>query len=421
MKVFNNYLKGARIVNSKLLRNVLHNPLILPFYVPSLIFAFSQGLLVPVLPLYAGEFKVSYGLIGLVLAGEALGTMLGDVPAGMLLRRIGDKGVMALGLACAALSTVALIWAGSILAVFALRLLAGFGRAMYNISRHVYVVEAIPLANRGRAIALFGGIFRIGGFLGPAVGGAVAAAYSLKAPFLVFGLACSVAVLLVALFVRINGKVEAETLSDPKGHGSHLRSTLKTQYRVLLAAGSGQIFAQMIRGGRRIIIPLYGAEALGLDVQQIGFIISVAAAVDMSLFYPAGWVMDRWGRKFAVVPSFTIQAIGIGLIPLASGFLGLLLASSLMGFGNGIGSGTMMTVGGDLAPEGSRGEFLGIWRLIGDIGSSGGPLIAGAVADLLVLPAAAWAMSGAGLAAALIFIFFVPETLKTRRRITWLS
>ena len=402
------------------MRRLLRNPLILPFYVPSLIFAFSQGLLTPVLPLYAGEFKVSYGLIGLVLAGEALGTMLGDIPAGMLLRRLGDKPVMIFGLTCAALSTVALVWVDSIFIVFTLRLLAGFGRAMYNISRHLYVVEAIPIASRGRAIALFGGIFRFGGFIGPAVGGTIAAIYGLRAPFLLFGLVCGIGILLVAVFVHVDDEA-AEKLPDPGGHFSHLLSILKTQYRVLLSAGSGQIFAQMIRSSRGIIIPLYGADVLGLDVQQIGFIASATAAIDMSLFYPAGLIMDGLGRKFAIVPSFIIQAIGIALVPFTAGFWGLLLASGLMGFGNGISAGTMMTVGGDLAPEGLRGEFLGVWRLIGDIGSSGGPLIAGVVADLLVLSAASWAMAGAGLAAALIFVFFVPETLKLRRRITWLS
>ena len=93
-----------------------------------------------------------------------------------------------------------------------------------------------------------------------------------------------------------------------------------------------------------------------------------------------------------------------------------MLAASLIGFGNGLGSGTMMTLGADLAPRGARGEFLGIWRLIGDAGFTGGPIIAGAVADLVVLQAAALTVSGAGLIAAIIFALLVPETLQGRRR-----
>jgi hypothetical protein len=65
-----------------------------------------------------------------------------------------------------------------------------------------------------------------------------------------------------------------------------------------------------------------------------------------------------------------------------------------------------------LAPEDARGEFLGVWRLIGDAGASGGPLAVGGVADLMALPAAIWVISAAGLVASAVFAFFVPETLR---------
>ena len=72
----------------------------------------------------------------------------------------------------------------------------------------------------------------------------------------------------------------------------------------------------------------------------------------------------------------------------------------------------MMTLGADLAPVDSRGEFLGVWRLIGDLGSAGGPLIVGGIAGALALGAAALVISGAGGLAASVFAFLVPETLK---------
>ena len=87
-----------------------------------------------------------------------------------------------------------------------------------------------------------------------------------------------------------------------------------------------------------------------------------------------------------------------------------------MSFANGLSSGTMMTLGSDLAPHSARGEFLGMWRLVGDGGVMGGPAVVGGIADLLSLPAAALVLSGAGLAAAGIFTFFVPETLVKRKK-----
>jgi MFS family permease len=120
--------------------------------------------------------------------------------------------------------------------------------------------------------------------------------------------------------------------------------------------------------------------------------------------------MDKLGRKYAIVPSFTLQALGLLVIPFAGGFAGLLVAATLTGLGNGLSSGTMMTLGSDLAPKDSLGEFLGVWRLIGDSGFTGGPVIVGVIADVLALPAAALVMATIGFVSAGLFAFAVPET-----------
>src|SRR5205823_3872686 len=134
--------------------------------------------------------------------------------------------------------------------------------------------------------------------------------------------------------------------------------------------------------------------------------------IDMSLFIPAGMIMDRFGRKFASVPSFAVMALGMAMIPLAYDYVSLLVAVSVIGLGNGLGSGTMFTLGADLAPEGATGEFLGMWRLIGDVGSTGGPVVVGGIADLVGLGAAALTLAGVGVLSAVTLSVFVKETLQ---------
>ena len=102
----------------------------------------------------------------------------------------------------------------------------------------------------------------------------------------------------------------------------------------------------------------------------------------------------------------------MGLIPFTGSFATLLLATGLIGFGNGLGSGTMMTLGADLAPPGALGEFLGIWRLIGDGGALGGPILVGSIAEALSLSPAIFVIATVGLLSAGILGFFVPETLR---------
>ncbi|MEE8398070.1 MAG: MFS transporter [Desulfobacterales bacterium] len=398
------------------MKRVLHNSVILPVYLPSIIFAFSQSMLIPVMPLYVLSFDISYSIVGIVLACTGLGMLLSDVPAGMLIRRLGMKWTMVLGIVTVIFSTMALFWAHTIPEVIVYRLLTGFGMALYSVSRHTYMAENIILEGRGRAIALFGGINRIGRFAGPAVGGIIATAYGLRVPLLWVGFIEIVALMAVIFFVRTDKDTRPVGLPEASSGSSIFFTTLKAHYRVFATAGSGQLFAQMIRAGRGVIIPLYAAGIIGLDVQEIGLIISIAAAIDMLLFYPTGIIMDRYGRKFAIVPSFFLQAVGMCLVPFTESFTGLMAATMLIGFGNGLGSGVMMTLGADLAPEDSRGEFLGMWRLIGDSGFTGAPLLVGGIADLIGLSMSAWALSGAGMIAVFIFLFWVPETLKKRRR-----
>jgi MFS family permease len=386
------------------------NPIVLPVYAPTLLLAIGGGMLTPILPLYAASFGASYALIGLVLGSRGLGTILGDLPAGMLIRRVGQRRLMMIGLVCIALCGLAMSTAQALWMLILYGLLEGVGSALWNISRHAYLTDAAPQGQRGRAIATFGGIFRTGNLIGQALGGLLGAWLGLRAPFAVYAVIALVTLIFPALFGVDGAHHQAHKAGH--GHSVNLWHVIRDNYKVLLSAGVGQLFAQMIRSGRNIVVPLYGADVLGLSVQSVGLVMSISSTIDALMFFPAGHIMDRFGRKYAYVSCFLIQGIGMALIPFTTSFALLTIATSLIGFGNGLGSGTMMTLGADLAPKDAMGEFLGVWRLIGDGGALGGPLLVGSLADLLSLTPAIFAIAIIGMIAAGILGFFVPETLQ---------
>jgi len=392
-------------------------------FVPTVVLAFAEGMLVPVLPLYVVSLGVPLWWVGMVLAAEGIGMLIADLPAGALLRRMDRKNAMLAGIAVLAVAALALSRVDEgVVAVFALRLMAGLGAALWGISRHAYLTDAVPLRQRGRTIAAFGGATRVGMLLGPAVGGVIAAAAGYQAAFLAYALVAAVALAFCGLFQERQPRHGAAAAQGTPSARAPIRTPAtahgawaamwRERGRWLLAAGAGNLMAQAIRAGRRIVIPLTASATLGLDVEQVGWIVSAAAAFDVAMFPLAGWAMDRWGRKWAIVPSFLLQALGMALVPLAGNLAGLAAAACLIGFGNGIGSGTMMTIGADLAPPDAVGEFLGVWRLIGDGGTMGGPVMVGALADALTLPLATLAIAAVGAAAALTFAYGVPETLR---------
>ena len=382
--------------------------LALAVYVPTFLLAFGQGVVLLTMPLYAREFTTSLSLVGIAVAALAFGTMLADLPAGMVLERFGRRPMMLAGTAMVALSGLGLAIAQTMPELIAYRAVGGIGAACWGISRLAFMADVVPVASRGRSLSMFGGLNRIGTFVGPVTGGVIASQLGYRASFLV---AAALAVSALAVSALFAPESRARGTTRARHRWGVLGGVLRRHGKDFAGASAAQVFAQMIRAGRQLIVPLWGAEVLGLGDAAVGTILSLSAVIDMSLFIPAGMLMDRLGRKYASVPSFLVMALGMAMLPLTSGYAGLLAATAVIGFGNGLGSGTMMTLGADLAPPEAAGEFLGLWRLVGDGGQMGGPLLVGSMADLVGFTAAAFVLAGIGVLAAGIIHVAVQETL----------
>lgn len=387
----------------------LRNQLIFAFYIPSTLIAIAYALLSPVLPVYASTLSNSYLIIGVILAAEAFGRVVGDLPSSWFMRRFGVKNAMIGSIIVTLVPFFLLYFVTTTWLTITLLFVSGLGHAVYNISRHTYIAVIVRSQMRGRAIGLLGGMFRVGSFIGPLLGGWVAERYGLNSAFLVFVLFALMTMVFVWRFMPgVKSNAEA-----PHKDASYSAVVRDNGY-IFLTAGTGQIMAQLTRKGWNILVPLYGSQVLGLSVETIGIVMGIGAGVDALFFLLSGVIMDRFGRKWAIVPSFILQGIGVALLPLMPSATALTLLAAFIGFSNSLSSGTMMTVGADFAPPHARGEFLGMWRLIGDMGFMAAPLIVGAVAQAVVLGGSIAAVSATGFTAAVIFSRFVPETLKRR-------
>ncbi len=387
------------------------NRALVALYVPAALLSFCRGLLVPTLPVFADSFGISIALVGLVLAAEATGMLLADAPAGFLVSRMQPKRAMLLGVGTVGLGVLGTALAPQLWMVFITLGLTGAGSSLWNLSRHAYLTGATRSHNRGRTMGVFGGVSRLGHFVGPAVGGAVALAWGIRAPFFLYLAVVAVALVLIALLLPPEERPGGASVRRGSGE---TRAALRASVPSLLNVGTAQVMVQMLRAGRTVLVPLYGTQVLGLDVASVGLIVSVASLIDFSLFYPAGLVMDRLGRKAAIIPSFILQGAAMALLPLTGSFTSLLLVAALGGLGNGLSTGTMMTLGSDLAPREALAEFLALWRLVGDVGFVGGPMLVGFVAQAAGLGVSGVALGALGAGAATWFAYRVPETLRKR-------
>jgi MFS family permease len=202
--------------------------------------------------------------------------------------------------------------------------------------------------------------------------------------------------------------VETVVVVDADAAVPTLRSVTRDHRRIFLTVGIGVLLVSAVRASRQAVIPLW-ADHLGLEASIASLIYGVAGGIDMLVFYPAGKVMDRRGRNWVAVPSMAIMGAALLLTPLAQGPYTLLVAALAIGFGNGIGSGMVMTLGADYSPSPGRAHFLGVWRLISDIGSSAGPALLSVLTAALTL-AVGIAVTGAiAFGAAGVLGYWIPR------------
>ena len=377
-------------------------------FIPAVCIAVGHQATLILLPLYALEVGGGAAAAAAVLGMRGIGTMLADVPAGVAVTRLGDKVTMAAGtltvaVACTGFAFAAAPW---VLGLLALVLGAGFGGLM--LGRLNYVARQCPVAYRGRAITVIAGIQRVGLFVGPAAGGLVAEAFGFPVAFLTAAILNVAGLVLIVIFVR-RSRVRARGGAQP--HGAVIARILRDHRSEFARGGLASVSMQFVRSARQVLIPLWG-EAIGLDAASIGLAFGLSSALDAAMFYPAGWLMDTRGRKWSLVPSLAILGVSLALMPFATTFWPYLAVALLSGLGNGFGTGIIMALGADLSPRTNRGEFLGVWRLLGDAGHAAGPFVFSAVTGLFALGATLALAGAVGFAGAAVAAWLVPETLR---------
>ena len=382
--------------------------LILAIYLPTFLLAFGHGVVNPTLSLYIKSFDLSYSMTMFVIAIA----VLGNIPAGLLVGRIGYKRSMVLGTVILSASSIGIGLATTIYHLVFLQLFSGVGAALWSLSRHAFMTERIPITSRGRSLAIFGGVNRIASFLGQIV--VIFLGENLRLPFFVYAATAICTSTICYIFVEdyftkpVTIDWSSQSLKNIWGNQWNL---IKTNFTILITAGFAQICIQTIRRGRTLLVPLFANDIVGLAPKLVRKVVAVSSAVDMLMFPVAGTLMDKYGRKSSMIPGFSIFATGILAMAFTQNFWPLLLSTIFMGIGNGLCSGTMMTLGADLAPADNVNGFLSWWRVTGDIGGNVGPLLVGGLADLWHLRTSIVFLSIIGYLAVLIFWRLVPETL----------
>jgi MFS family permease len=352
-------------------------------------------MIIPTIPVLARAFDVSAGGAAQVITAFAFGKMTGTVIGGVLLDRKGTRFGLIGAAAVAASASFAAVW----VPWFSLLILVGFilGAAdtLGAAAREIAAIDQAAANQRGRIISSLHGTYTIGAALCPFLGGWLTERFSYKAAFFAYALFSLISTLLCTLVKNSSAEMHHRSAPESavKGWGlgalkdrigglaalyREIRPDLRSTYSTI-------VFATMINQSQRIIVqsmlPLYAVRYLQLSPSQVGMLFTISGIVIFSMMIPAGFVMDRVGRKWCTVPSTAFPAVTFILIPLTTNFLQLALLVGVSGFAQGLSLGSLATSTYDVVPAHVRGRLQALRRTVAELGSGMAPLIGGYLAN----------------------------------------
>ncbi|MCO1339707.1 MFS transporter [Kocuria polaris] len=389
-------------------------------YGPSLLYALGLGAIMPVIALSALDAGASVSASALVVTLVGVGSLVMNVPAALLTSRFGERVSMIVAAAVAAIAMVAAIVSPNLWVLSSAVLLVGMAGSVFNLARQSYLAEAVPAYFRARAMSTLGGTLRIGAFVGPFLSAAAMVPLGLAGAywvgFVAMAGAAVVGFAVPDLPARTGGGTGTTTAvraasGAPAGapRPESMRRIAREHARTYATVGIGVFVLAAVRATRNVVLPLW-SDHLGLDATTAAVVYGISAAVDVIVFYPAGHVMDRFGRIYSAVPCLLLLGVSLALLPLAADVWALVWVGALMGFGNGLGTGIVMTLGADYAPAHARPQFLGIWRLLTDAGMMAGPVALSAVTAVATLGAGIFVVAAAAFVGTGVFAYFLPRS-----------
>jgi len=400
----------------------------LPALLPSLLFAIGEGSIIPIIPAIAQDLGAGLALAGFIAAMIMVGELIGDIPSGWIVSRIGERRAMVGASLVSIIGVTTCIVASGPWMLGVGIFLLGLSTATFALARHAFMTTFVPLQYRARALSTLGGTFRAGWFVGPFIAAGLIALTAHAAIVFWVHLGCAVIVIVLLMVMPDptaaaaartgasgSHETEGEQLVAGESHG--LFRTIWNFRGVLVRLGTGVAIVGALRASRSVILPLW-AVSLGLPESTTALIIGLGGAMDFALFYASGQVMDRFGRLWSVVPS--MLGMGIGLFVLAfthdlqnavGWFIGI---TAVTGLANGIGSGILMTLGADLAPKNDPAPFLGAFRFTGDAGTAAAPLLVSLVVAVATLSLSTAIIGVIGVLGAGLMLRYVPRYVPRR-------
>ena len=336
-------------------------------------------------PAIRDALGASIEAMGIVILGLSIGSMIGILGAGVLVRRLGTRPLIVLGgvlpvvgMLLVALSAPAQLAAG----VWGGLFLIGFGSGVAEIGLNV---EAAAVERRiGRPVVpLLHACFSLGTVLGGVAGIAVTAA---RTPVLTHLLGATVVMAALAAFAAVNLRPvprvapEASSAAVP---APRLRAVLTVQVLLIAVITLAMAFAE---GAASDWLPLLMTTDHGAP-EAVGSLVFTGFALAMFVGRTAGTpLVARFGRAPVVRVCAAVGTVGVLLVVVSPSPVLTAAAAGVWGLGIALGFPLAISAAGDHPTDGDR--RVSVVATAGYIAFLAGPPALGFLGEHLGLQAA---------------------------------
>lgn len=356
----------------------------------------AWAMVLPTIPVLARQFGVSAGGAAQVVTAFAIGKFFGTIVAGVLLDRMGTRVALVGGPLVGGAAALCVVWAPWFSTILLLALVMGAADSLWATAREVAGIDLAHRSQRGRVISGLHGVHTIGMAFSPFAGGWLTETFNFQAAFLGYAIAAGLA---VATGFAVPDVTAAHAPAKAQGEGvkgwgwaaqvQRLRG-IRNLYREiqpnLRPTYCAIVFATLVNQSQRVIVqsmlPLYAAYYLHLAPTQVGMLFTISGMIVFVMILPAGFLMDRVGRKWCTVPSTGLPALVFLLIPFTDSFTQLAMLTGIVGLAQGLSLGSLATSTYDVVPAHARGRLQALRRTIAELGSGVAPLIGGYLANV---------------------------------------
>ncbi|MEX2355714.1 MAG: MFS transporter, partial [Thermaerobacterales bacterium] len=250
------------------------------------------------------------------------------------------------------------------------QVIVGISQLMVIVGAQAKVARIGTMADRERNFGYFAFFASVGQLAGPVAGGLLYDFASPAGSFLVGGLVTAAGLPPALRLLRDAGQVSAGRPADlpgrPGPHPAQDRSIAAPQsifailglptVVVAVVASSAMLFGGAVR---QSFFPLY-IESLGYGATVIGILAAILGLTSMVVRPFMSHLTARFGRFGLLSLSLLLAGLGLGVIPLVTGFSALAFLSLVTGIGFGYSQPLSMVLVADAVGDDRRGKALGV-------------------------------------------------------------